>query len=52
MYDYKGKNMEELKNIEKFKGFIKEDETDKPEVVVTGRSNVGKSTLVRMDLST
>jgi len=44
----KGKNMKELKNIEKFKRFIKEDETDKPEVVITGRSNVGKSTLVRM----
>ncbi|MBW9220566.1 GTP-binding protein EngB [Methanothermococcus sp. SCGC AD-155-N22] len=40
--------MRELKDIEKFKRFIKEEEPDKPEVIVTGRSNVGKSTLVRL----
>jgi len=40
--------MRDLKDIEKFKKFIKGEESDKPEVIVVGRSNVGKSTLVRM----
>ncbi|HIQ32184.1 MAG TPA: GTP-binding protein EngB [Methanothermococcus okinawensis] len=40
--------MSGLKDIEKFKRFFKGEESDKPEVIVTGRSNVGKSTLVRM----
>jgi len=40
--------MRELKDIKKFKKFIKEEKIDKPEVIVTGRSNVGKSTLVRL----